>query len=89
MRVAAPPRFNGFSPEAVAFLADLAPNNDRAWFTPRKAAYERLLKEPLEALCVVLEERFQARGIPLLADPRRSPLRIYRDVRFSKDKSPH
>lgn len=81
--------FTGFRPEAIQFLADLAENNDRAWFQPRKAEYERLLKEPLEALCVALAERFEARGVPLSADPARSPFRIYRDVRFSKDKSPY
>ena len=81
--------FAGFSPGAVQFLIDLAANNERAWFQPRKAEYERLLKEPLEALCVTLGERFAARGVPLDADPSRSPFRIYRDVRFSKDKSPY
>jgi uncharacterized protein (TIGR02453 family) len=81
--------FQGFRPEAIQFLVDLAENNDRAWFQPRKADYERLLKRPLEALCVAMSERFSARGIPLSADPARSPFRIYRDVRFSKDKSPY
>ena len=33
--------FTGFRPEAIQFLADLAVNNDRAWFQPRKAEYER------------------------------------------------
>jgi uncharacterized protein (TIGR02453 family) len=83
------PTFTGFRPEAIQFLADLAENNDRAWFQPRKAEYERLLKEPLEALIVALAGRFEARKIPLSADPARSPFRIYRDVRFSKDKSPY
>ena len=82
-------RFAGFSPDAIQFLADLAQNNDRAWFTPRKADFERLCREPLETLCLALDERFRARGIPLHADPRRSPFRIYRDTRFSKDKSPY
>jgi uncharacterized protein (TIGR02453 family) len=80
--------FEGFKPDAVRFLLELRANNDRAWFQPRKAEYERLLKEPLEALCVVLGERFAALRIPLRADAR-SPFRIYRDVRFSKDKSPY
>jgi uncharacterized protein (TIGR02453 family) len=84
-----PGTFTGFRREAIQFLADLAVNNDRSWFQPRKADYERLLKEPLEALCVALSQRFEARGIPLAADPARSPFRIYRDVRFSKDKSPY
>ena len=81
--------FTGFSPDAIQFLADLTANNDRAWFQPRKSDYERLLKRPLEALCVALADRFDARGVPLSADPARSPFRIYRDVRFSKDKSPY
>ncbi len=81
--------FKGFTREAIQFLADLAANNERAWFQPRKADYERLLKEPMEALCDELGERFEARGIPLQADPKRSPFRIYRDTRFSRDKSPY
>ncbi|MGH2407764.1 MAG: DUF2461 domain-containing protein [Candidatus Limnocylindrales bacterium] len=81
--------FPGFRPEAVQFLADLGANNERAWFQPRKGDYERLLKEPLEALVAALAERFAGRGLPLRADPSRSPFRIYRDVRFSKDKSPY
>jgi uncharacterized protein (TIGR02453 family) len=85
----ASPTFTGFRPEAIQFLADLAENNERAWFQPRKAEYERLLKEPLEQLCVALEEQFRARAIPLHADPAKSPFRIYRDTRFSKDKSPY
>ncbi|MGH2463205.1 MAG: DUF2461 domain-containing protein [Candidatus Limnocylindria bacterium] len=80
--------FAGFQPEAIHFLLELSVNNERAWFQPRKPEYERLLKDPLEALCEALGERFRARGIPLQAD-QRSPFRIYRDVRFSKDKSPY
>jgi uncharacterized protein (TIGR02453 family) len=81
--------FTGFRPEAIQFLADLAANNDRAWFQPRRAEYERLLKEPMEALCAALAEQFEVRGIALRADPKRSPFRIYRDTRFSRDKSPY
>jgi uncharacterized protein (TIGR02453 family) len=81
--------FQGFSRDGIDFLVELAANNDRAWFQPRKDDYERLLKRPMEDLCVALAEVFAARGIPLVADPARSPFRIYRDVRFSKDKSPY
>jgi uncharacterized protein (TIGR02453 family) len=81
--------FSGFKPEALQFMADLAANNDRNWFQPRKPEYERLLKEPMEALCAALADRFDTLRLPLEADPKRSPFRIYRDVRFSKDKSPY
>src|SRR5215212_1546750 len=81
--------FQGFEPEAIQFLVDLAANNDRAWFQPRKSEYERLLKQPMEELCVALDAEFRDRGLPLRADPARSPFRIYRDTRFAKDKSPY
>jgi uncharacterized protein (TIGR02453 family) len=87
--VATETAFTGFSREGIQFLADLAANNDRAWFQPRKAEYERLLKEPLVALCLALGERFEKAGVPLRSDPAHSPFRIYRDVRFSADKSPY
>jgi uncharacterized protein (TIGR02453 family) len=87
MAVAAP--FTGFSRDGVQFLADLASHNERSWFQPRKGDYERLLKEPLEALCLTLGERFEAAGLPLRSDPAHSPFRIYRDLRYSADKSPY
>ncbi len=80
--------FAGFRQEALDFLIALGLNNERAWFQPRKAEYEALLKAPLEAFCVALGEEFAQRGIPLRADER-SPFRIYRDVRFSRDKAPY
>ena len=90
MAVATPTAtFSGFRPEAIEFLVDLADNNSRDWFQPRKAEYERLLKAPMEDLCVALDREFRARGVPLRADPAKSPFRIYRDVRFSKDKRPY
>ena len=71
------------------YLKDLAANNDRDWFKPRKPEFERLIKSPMEALCVALAQEFDRLRLPLEADPKRSPFRIYRDVRFSKDKSPY
>jgi uncharacterized protein (TIGR02453 family) len=82
-------RFTGFERAAIQFLADLAEHNDRAWFTPRKEQYEVLLKRPMEALVAALAVEFERRNVPLHADPRRSPFRIYRDTRFSRDKSPY
>jgi uncharacterized protein (TIGR02453 family) len=82
-------RFNGFEPDAIQFLKDLAAHNDRAWFQPRKQDFERLLKEPMESLVAALGDRFRTMGIPLEADPRKAVFRIYRDTRFSRDKSPY
>jgi len=58
-------RFTGFRPEAIDFLAELAQNNDRSWFQPRKAEYEELLKEPMEAFVGALADAFDERGVPL------------------------
>ena len=81
--------FTGFTREAIQFLVELRENNNRSWFQPRKEQYERLLKEPMEQLCAALAERFEQRGLPLQSDPKRSPFRIYRDTRFSKNKDPY
>jgi uncharacterized protein (TIGR02453 family) len=81
--------FTGFTPDSMQFLVDLAFNNERAWFGAHKADYERLLRQPLEALCADLADELAQRGVPLRADPKSSPFRIYRDTRFSKDKTPY
>lgn len=81
--------FTGFRPEAIDFLVELAQNNERSWFQPRKAEYERLLRDPMQALVAALAERLEARGVPLRADPDRSVFRIHRDTRFAKDKTPY
>jgi uncharacterized protein (TIGR02453 family) len=83
------PVFAGFSKEALKFLRDLARHNDRQWFTPRKHIYETELQEPLRALVADASIAMQRVKIPLSADLRRSTFRIYRDIRFSPDKSPY
>jgi uncharacterized protein (TIGR02453 family) len=82
-------RFQGFSPQALRFLRDLRKNNDRAWFQARKELYERELLAPLHALTAGLATALRRAKIPIDADPRRAVFRIYRDVRFSPDKSPY
>ena len=82
-------RFSGFSPAALKFLRDLAKNNDRAWFTPRKQFYETELLEPLQALVADATDALRKAKIPIAADPMRSTFRIYRDIRFSHDKRPY
>lgn len=81
--------FTGFTPAGMQFLVDLALNNERPWFQAHKADYERLLKQPLEALCGDLADELAQRGVPLRADSKSSPFRIYRDTRFAKDKTPY
>lgn len=81
--------FTGFSRAGMRFLADLAKHNDRSWFAPRKHVYETELLEPLQALVADTSEALRKAKIPIGAVPTRSIFRIYRDVRFSRDKSPY
>lgn len=81
--------FTGFSPQGLRFLRDLAKNNDRQWFTRRKHVYETELLEPSRDLISDANAAMRKAKIPLGGDPKRSAFRIYRDVRFSPDKSPY
>lgn len=81
--------FPGFSPAALTFLRQLKRHNDRAWFTPRKAEFEQRLLAPMRRLVEEMDVRL-ARAVPEIhGSPKRSVFRIYRDTRFSKDKSPY
>jgi uncharacterized protein (TIGR02453 family) len=81
--------FTGFSSAALEFLRGLAEHNDREWFRSHKTVYETELQIPLSRLVVQTAERLKRNRVPLLADPKRSVFRIYRDTRFSPDKSPY
>jgi uncharacterized protein (TIGR02453 family) len=89
MKRASSQKFSGFSPAALKFLRDLAKNNDRKWFAPRKQTYESELLEPLQALVADATDALRKAKIPIGADPMRSTFRIYRDIRFSPDKRPY
>ena len=89
MRLKSSEHFSGFSPAALKFLRDLAKNNNRDWFKPRKHIYETELFEPLGNLVADATEALRKAKIPIGADPMHSRFRIYRDIRFSRDKSPY
>ncbi len=77
--------FSGFPNEGLTFLAGLALNNDRAWFSAHKADYKDHVEGPAKCLLEALT--------PILSDLTGQPMggkifRIHRDVRFSKDKTP-
>lgn len=77
-----------FSPKAIAFLRALKRNNDREWFRARKDQYERLLRAPMVGLIERLAGDFPAFAPDLVASPKTSLYRIYRDTRFSDNKAP-
>nr|MCU0255810.1 TIGR02453 family protein [Vicinamibacterales bacterium] len=77
-----------FTPEAVRFLRALRRHNDREWFRERKAEYERHVRQPMEGLIARLDREFRVFAPEIAASPAVSLFRIYRDTRFSEDKSP-
>ena len=75
-----------FSAQLFQFLVELNFNNNRTWFAENKTRYEEHVKRPLEAFAAAFAPRL-ARIAPGYATAR--PFRIYRDTRFSKDKTPY
>ena len=84
-----PEGFKGFPPEALKFLRQLKRNNNREWFLAHKHVYEESVKGPMTELVTALGSAMQGFAPELEADPRKAIYRIYRDVRFSPDKSPY
>jgi uncharacterized protein (TIGR02453 family) len=63
-------------------------NNDRDWFRARKEQYDALLRAPMIAMIEQLAVEFRAFAPDLVASPKMSLYRIYRDTRFSENKAP-
>ncbi len=78
-----------FSPEALQFLRDLKENNDREWFQPRKEEYERLLRGPMLAAVEEVNRALSRKAPDYITDPAKSVYRVYRDTRFSPNKTPY
>lgn len=80
--------FRGFSRQAPAFWHELAAEMNRDWFTANKQRYQDEWVEPMQALLDTVHAGLVATYKPLtLGEPK--VMRIYRDVRFSKDKQPY
>jgi uncharacterized protein (TIGR02453 family) len=82
---AASPRF---PPDAVRFLRSLKRHNDREWFRTRRDLFDRVLRGPMVAVIERLAIDLPHFLPELIASPRVSMYRIYRDTRFSADKTP-
>lgn len=81
-----------FTPATFDFLNELSKNNDREWFSEHKSRYVDDVLTPAVTLVQSLEKPLRKVAPFLVADARRSGgsiLRIYRDTRFSKDKTPY
>jgi uncharacterized protein (TIGR02453 family) len=80
--------FPGFPEEGMQFFRSLARNNRREWFQPRKTVYDERVKAPMAELVGALSAEM-IRFAPEHVDPAKAIYRIYRDTRFSKDKTPY
>ncbi len=78
-----------FTPASLRFLRGLAKHNEKPWFEAHREEYEQHVKGPLAELVTEMDMRLGTFAPEFVGDPKRSIFRVYRDVRFSKDKSPY
>ena len=80
--------FPRFTEDTLAFLRGLKDHNDREWFRSHKPQYEIHVRRPMVETIEKLAIDLRGFAPELVATPKRSMYRIYRDTRFSTDKSP-
>jgi uncharacterized protein (TIGR02453 family) len=78
-----------FTQRALRFFRGLARHNEKPWFESHRDEYEAEVRQPMRDLIEDLDTRFAQFAPEIGGDPKRSMFRIYRDIRFSKDKSPY
>ncbi|PYO44575.1 MAG: TIGR02453 family protein, partial [Gemmatimonadetes bacterium] len=78
-----------FSAATLTFLRSLKRHNNRPWFEAHRAEYEAAVKQPMHALIEEMDVRLARLAPEIVGDAKRSMFRIYRDIRFSADKSPY
>src|SRR5439155_21114317 len=78
-----------FTAAAFRFFRGLERNNAKPWFEAHRADYEREVRGPMRALIEEMDVRLARLAPEIMGDPKRSMFRIYRDIRFSHDKSPY
>jgi uncharacterized protein (TIGR02453 family) len=81
-----------FSAATFRFLDELAANNDRAWFAANKLRYESLVREPALEFIAAMSPVLDRFAPNFRAEPRKvggSLMRVFRDTRFSRDKTPY
>jgi uncharacterized protein (TIGR02453 family) len=81
--------FPGFPKEGMSFLRSLKKNNDREWFTPRKSVFEATVRQPMIELVGAMHREMLRFAPQYVGEPAKCVYRIYRDTRFSKDKTPY
>src|SRR5262245_44835295 len=83
--------FSGFSKNTIQYLAALSRNNDKHWFDAHRDDYERSFVGPAREFVEAVAPRLKKLDSRIQAIPKinGSIMRIFRDVRFSKDKKPY
>jgi len=84
--------FKGFPKDFFAFFRELKANNERVWFEENKQRFRDSVQGPMSDFISAMAPRLAKVSKHFTADPRPnggSMFRIYRDVRFSKDKRPY
>ncbi|MGE5568481.1 MAG: DUF2461 domain-containing protein [Rhodospirillales bacterium] len=81
--------FAGFPKEGIQFLRALKKNNRREWFQPRKHIYESQVRAPMLELAAALNAEMMEFAPAYVREPAEAVFRIYRDTRFSHDKTPY
>jgi len=76
-------------PALLAFLSDLAANNNKAWFEGKRATYQHLRGEWMDFVQELIDGIAQFDPTVAIVSPKDALFRVNRDVRFSKDKSPY
>lgn len=84
-----PASFPGFPPEMGRFLRGLKRNNTREWFQPRKHLFDKDVKGPMLELVAALNQDLVKYAPEFVTEPKKAIFRIYRDTRFSHDKTPY
>jgi len=78
-----------FSEPGLRFLRALKRNNRREWFQPRKEQYDQQVRAPMVAIVERLAVDLRAIAPEIVVDPKTAIYRLYRDTRFSEDKTPY
>ena len=82
-------RISSLPRRSLAFLRALKRNNRREWFQPRKEQFDADVREPMLAIVERLADDLRSIAPEIVVDPKTAMYRIYRDTRFSENKTPY
>ncbi len=84
-----PSPFAGFAPAALEFFRKLDKNNNRDWFQAHKHIFQEQVRAPMVELVETINRELLEFAPEHVTEAKKAIYRIYRDIRFSKDKTPY